>query len=434
MALQAVILAAGYGTRIRDLTLEIPKALLPVANMPMIWYPIQLLVKAKFKEALVVVRESSKADIEKALKELITGVISLDYVTIPDDDECGTADTLRYISENIMNDLLLISCDLITDVSLHYVIDLYWRYDSTLTMLFASLPKPTISTIPGGSYNKNIEKDFIGFNEKGSRVLFVASDGDSEERLTFRKSVFKRHPYMEIRSDLLDAHLYIMKRSVLNCLMENKSISEVKGELVPYLVRKQFSKPKQSQEEDDSIRQAWEYSSWNDHHGDLEDSYHSQSCHAYIMESGFCIRGNTMTGYCEANRQAPGIFQEQLSLIKERCLRCHDLQPPFTSSVTPDCVIGKDTAIGDKVNIKRSAIGMKCQLVESNSVTDSVIMDEVIIEEGASLKGCIVFPKVTIGKKCLLKDCIIGTDYHVEPNSVSTSETLSEQNRMMEIE
>lgn len=54
--------------------------------------------------------------------------------------------------------MLLISCDLITDASLHLVIDLHRTYDSTLTMLFAPMPQPTINTIPGGNHNKNIGK------------------------------------------------------------------------------------------------------------------------------------------------------------------------------------------------------------------------------------------------------------------------------------
>ena len=44
-----MILAAGQGSRISDLTSSMPKALLPVANMPMIWYPVQMLEKAGFQ-------------------------------------------------------------------------------------------------------------------------------------------------------------------------------------------------------------------------------------------------------------------------------------------------------------------------------------------------------------------------------------------------
>lgn len=49
MKFQAVIMAAGIGSRMSPLTDKIPKALLPVGNIPMIWYPINLLEKAGFE-------------------------------------------------------------------------------------------------------------------------------------------------------------------------------------------------------------------------------------------------------------------------------------------------------------------------------------------------------------------------------------------------
>ena len=46
---QAVIMAAGTGSRMSPLTERIPKALLPVGNLPVIWYPINFLEKAGFE-------------------------------------------------------------------------------------------------------------------------------------------------------------------------------------------------------------------------------------------------------------------------------------------------------------------------------------------------------------------------------------------------
>ena len=47
--LHPVILAGGTGSRMYPLTEECPKALLPVGNKPLIWYPIQLLEKNGFE-------------------------------------------------------------------------------------------------------------------------------------------------------------------------------------------------------------------------------------------------------------------------------------------------------------------------------------------------------------------------------------------------
>ena len=50
--LHPVILSAGRGSRMYPLTEERPKALLPVCNRPMIWYPVQLLEKHGFTGVL----------------------------------------------------------------------------------------------------------------------------------------------------------------------------------------------------------------------------------------------------------------------------------------------------------------------------------------------------------------------------------------------
>ena len=49
MEFQAVVMAAGTGSRMTDLTSRCPKALLPVGNYPLLWYPISALERAGFE-------------------------------------------------------------------------------------------------------------------------------------------------------------------------------------------------------------------------------------------------------------------------------------------------------------------------------------------------------------------------------------------------
>ena len=52
--MKGVVLGGGLGTRLYPLTYATNKHLLPVYNKPMVYYPIQTLVRAGIKEVLIV--------------------------------------------------------------------------------------------------------------------------------------------------------------------------------------------------------------------------------------------------------------------------------------------------------------------------------------------------------------------------------------------
>lgn len=51
---QAVVMAAGRGSRLPELTGDRPKCLLPIGPFPLIWYPLHMLQKHGFQGKLLV--------------------------------------------------------------------------------------------------------------------------------------------------------------------------------------------------------------------------------------------------------------------------------------------------------------------------------------------------------------------------------------------
>lgn len=133
---QAIVLAGGRGTRLPELVGERPKCLLPIGPFPMIFYPLYLLQKHGFQEIIVVVLETQRSEIQQVIER--TPIRSkIDYATIPSDNDYGTADALRHIQDKIKCDVVVLSCDTITNVNLHPLLDCFRQYNASIvTQLF----------------------------------------------------------------------------------------------------------------------------------------------------------------------------------------------------------------------------------------------------------------------------------------------------------
>uniref|UniRef100_A0A8C7I2N1 Translation initiation factor eIF2B subunit gamma n=1 Tax=Oncorhynchus kisutch TaxID=8019 RepID=A0A8C7I2N1_ONCKI len=428
MELQAVLMAAGGGSRMMDLTYNTPKPLLPVGNKPLIWYPLNLLERVGFEEVIVITTKEVQKMISTDPKVKLDVKMKLDLVCIQEDADMGTADALRHIQQKVKTDVLVVSCDLITDAALHEVVDLFRAHNATLSMLMSKAHEFT-ETVPGqkGKKKTGEQRDFVGVDGTGKRLLFMANEADLDEGVVIRKSIMRKHPRMHIKTGLVDAHLYCLKKSVVDFLADNKSISSIRGELVPYLVRKQFSKSTNSPKVIDETHQnlkkndsnvnleiqissrdeellhlTQERSCWNDHRGDMSDAYHGGRlrCYVHIMDEGICYRVNTEMSILPWSFSAYYLF---------------------TDNILPHSIIGASCQISDKTSIKRSTIGVSTTVREKVKVTNSIIMHGVTIEEGCNIQGSVICSNAVIGRGADIKYCLVGSAQRIEPDGEHTT-------------
>jgi glucose-1-phosphate thymidylyltransferase len=93
--MKGIILAGGLGTRLYPLTHATNKHLLPVFNKPMVYYPIQTLVRAGIKDIMIVTGGPHAGDFIRVLQNGHEfGVEHLEY-SYQENGEGGISDALR---------------------------------------------------------------------------------------------------------------------------------------------------------------------------------------------------------------------------------------------------------------------------------------------------------------------------------------------------
>jgi len=93
--MEALILAAGRGTRMRGLCEHTPKPVLPVGNVPVLEYILEGLARAEVERAWIVVGHGSEA-VRSVLKDRRAGV-ELGFIEQPNPDGTGSATLLGQV-------------------------------------------------------------------------------------------------------------------------------------------------------------------------------------------------------------------------------------------------------------------------------------------------------------------------------------------------
>ncbi|XP_034942410.1 translation initiation factor eIF-2B subunit gamma [Chelonus insularis] len=447
---QAVVLAGGKGSRMTELTAGKTKCLLPIRNMPMIYYPLQSLEKAGFTETIVVVTENIKKEVSTVLDKLNLN-IRLEIVAIPDGEDLGTADAIRYIHDKIHTDFIVVSCDLIANIDINEILNTYRKHNASVVA--AMFPSPKISSTfitPGSKSKQKPEVDLIGIDDTTNRLVFLASASDFEDSIDMTKLVkIKKHTTFTVYSKLLDAHFYVISKWILDFLVHNKSFGTLKGELLPYIVNKQLSRsPKLPADDknasvvkvdtredifrfavrnnlDELIRKM---SAFNDHNWDLGDAYHGDiiRCYAHITDK-IALRANTIQMYSFANSPA---FDLPLHNIENNVIS--PMATVKTNQVTASN-IDEGALIDEKTSIKQSFIGPATIVEPKTRISDSIVMGNVTVKQRCIIQNCILCNGCTIEEGTELKDCLVGAHHTVSKGSNHSREVLTEMDRLMEI-
>ena len=101
--------------------------------------------------------------------------------------------------------------------------------------------------VPGQSGKKQKpERDLIAINPQSNRLIFMASMSDFEENVALPGHLMRSNGKVNMFSGLLDAHVYVIRKWVVDYLDTSAGFSTIKGEFIPFIIKKQMGHPKES--------------------------------------------------------------------------------------------------------------------------------------------------------------------------------------------
>jgi len=206
---KAVILAGGYGTRLRPLTFNTPKAMIPLVNKPVIDYILDYLVGYGLKEIVITtnyLREQTM-DYLSSRKDL-----KLSYPEEP--SPLGTAGSVK--NAGITDTMVIIQGDNITEIDIGKLMTFHKAHEGLVTIALLPVPNPSLYGIaeiePNGRIINFKEKPALDacFSNLANTGLYIVEPGAMDYVPEGRAFDFARDLYP----------ILVAKREVSGCVVD----------------------------------------------------------------------------------------------------------------------------------------------------------------------------------------------------------------------
>src|SRR3954449_12919211 len=174
--MRAVILAGGEGTRLRPLTSNQPKPMMPLVNRPMMEHIVGLLKRHGFDEIVVTLAFMPNA-IRTYFGDGSEFGVRMVYAT--EEQPLGTAGSVRNAMDELDERFLVISGDVLTDIDLAKIVSFHDEHKALATIGLVAVENPLefgiVITREDGSIERFLEKPGWGqvFSDTINNGIFV---------------------------------------------------------------------------------------------------------------------------------------------------------------------------------------------------------------------------------------------------------------------
>jgi mannose-1-phosphate guanylyltransferase/phosphomannomutase len=356
--MQAVVMAGGEGSRLRPLTLNRPKPMVPIANRYVMGHIVELLKRHNFSDIIATLQYRAE-DIQNYFRDGSQFDVVMKYSIEP--QPLGTAGSVKFAERHLsrQDPFLIISGDALTDFDLTQVYEFHKRVGAAVTITLCRVPNPL---------------------EYG--VIIVDGQGRIERFL-------EKPSWSEVISDTVNTGIYVISPDVLDFIDPDKPFDFSK-DLFPLLMQRGLPL-----------------------YGYIADGYWCDvgNMSEYMRATGDLLEGKVNLGEIGQNIGNRIFVEEDVDIAPDAQL----YGPIYLGRGTQikggviihgPTVIRSDTIVDNRARIEHSIIWRNAYIGEDVEIRGAIIARRCSLRRRAT-----VFESAVIGD-----DCSIGAGAVIHPN------------------
>lgn len=348
-------MAGGEGSRLRPLTSNCPKPMMPLANRPMMEYVIDLLVRHGITDVVVTVAYMADT-IRNYFGDGSEFGVTITYST--EEVPLGTAGSVRNARAHLDERFVVISGDVLTDIDLAEVVAAHDRSGAVATIGLVRVPNPL---------------------EFG--IVITAEDGSIERFL-------EKPTWGQVFSDTINSGVFVCEPEVLDHIADDRPV-DFSGEVFPAMLEAGlgvYGAVADGYWEDVGTLEAYLRA-----HRDLLDGRVDAHLEGFEVSRGVRLGENTIVH--------PDAVVEGPAILGDNC------RVEAGARLGPYNVLGSGIRVGAEADIERSVVGDNTYLAEGVRVAGTVLGRRCDLRRGARAdEGVVVGDECFIGEYAHLTD------------------------------
>ncbi len=380
--MKAVVMAGGQGTRLRPLTSNQPKPMVPVVNKPTIQHILELLQRHNITDVVMTLAFLPRL-IRNYFGDGSALGMHIDYTV--EEKPLGTAGSVKLAQDLLDETFLVISGDALTDFDLTRIVDFHHEREAMITIALKSVENP-------------LEFGVVIVDEEGRIERFLEKPG-----------------WGQVFSDTVNTGIYVIEPQVLDHVPSGVAY-DFSHELFPKLF--ELKKPLYG-----TVCEGY----WQDI-GSLEQYMQANrdalDGKVHVNMPGVRLRGNVWVGQ--------GATLESLDTVEGPAVIGRNVRLDPGARVESHTVLGDNVVVRAGAQVGNSVIGENSYLAAGCVVSGAVIGNAVEIHENAHIaEGAIVGDRSVVGRNAVVANNVkIYPFKNIEPGSAVRSSIVWETRGM----